>query len=129
MPSFLAAVPALPVSDERAAVQFYVMTLGFAELLGPDGVGLAIMVRDDVEVHLWVADGSAPGAERYLAGSASCRLRVEGVEDLYRHCEPLGVVHPQAPLRRTDWGTEEFGLLDVDGNLITLYEGVPPGAS
>ena len=122
MPSFLAAVPALPVTDERAAVQFYVETLGFTELLSSDGIGLAILVRDNVEVHLWIADGSAPGAERHLAGSASFRMRVEGVHDLYRHCESLGVVHPRAPLRRTEWGTEEFGLLDRDGNLVTLYE-------
>ena len=63
-------------------------------------------------------------AERELAGSASCRLRVDGVHELYRHCEPRGVVHPRAPLRRTDWGTDEFGLLDLDGNLVTLYEQV-----
>ncbi len=128
MPSFLAAVPALPVADERAAVQFYLETLGFTELLSPDGTGLAILLRDKVELHLWIADGSAPGAERHLAGSASCRLRVEGVQDLYRHCEPLGVVHPRAPLRRTEWGTEEFGLLDPDGNLVTLYEQVSDSA-
>lgn len=126
MPRFLAAVPALPVADERAAVQFYVQVLGFTELLGPDGTGLAILVRDQVEVHLWVADGSAPGAERHPAGSASCRLSVEGVRDLYRHCEPLGVVHPRAPLRSTEWGTQEFGLLDHDGNLVTVYEQLSP---
>lgn len=124
MPNFLAAVPALPVSDERAAVCFYVETLGFRELQDGNAVGLAILVRDQVELHLWVADGSAPGAERHLAGSASCRLRVQGVRDLYRDCEPLGVVHPRAPLRVTAWGTEEFGLLDVDGNLVSLYEPV-----
>ena len=43
MPRFLAAVPALPVSDERAAVRFYVQTLGFNELLDQDGRGLAIL--------------------------------------------------------------------------------------
>jgi catechol 2,3-dioxygenase-like lactoylglutathione lyase family enzyme len=79
MPRFLAAVPALPVSDERAAVRFYVQTLGFTEFLDPDGLGLAILVRDSVEVHLWVADGSATGAEVELAGSTSFRLSVEGV--------------------------------------------------
>ena len=115
MPRFLAAVPALPVADERAAVRFYVEALGFTELLGQDGAGLGILVRDDVELHLWVADGSAPGAERHLAGSASCRVRVDGVRDLHRSCDSRGVVHPRAPLRRTDWGTQEFGLLDPTG--------------
>ena len=122
MPTFLAAVPALPVSDERAAVRFYADTLGLTELLDDGSHGLGILVRDAVELTVWVADGSAPGAEAHLAGSASCRLRVTGVQDLYRHCETLGVVHPNAPLRLTEWGTEEFGLLDPDGNLVTLYE-------
>lgn len=128
MSRFLAAVPALPVTDERAAVEFYVQALGFTELLGSDGIGLAILVRDEVELHLWVADGSASGAERSLAGSASCRLSVEGVRDLYRQCMALGVVHPQAPLRSTDWGTQEFGISDLDGNLVTIYERVLPSA-
>ena len=103
---------------------FYESALGFDELRH-EGAGLAIMRRDDVEVHLWVADGSAPGAERYLAGSPSCRLEVTGVDDLYHHCQGLGVVHPDAPLQDQWWGTREFGVLDPDGNLISLYERRP----
>ncbi len=71
---FLAAVPALPVSDERRAVAFFESALGFVELRH-EGEGLGILRRDAVEVHVWVADGSAPGAERQLAGSASCGSR------------------------------------------------------
>ena len=118
---FLAAVPALPVSDERAAVRFLADALGFVELVH-DGVGLGILRRDAVELHVWVADGSAPGAERHLAGSASCRLEVTGVAELYEHCRELGVVHPRAPLTEQPWGTREFGVLDPDGNFIGLYE-------
>lgn len=120
-PRFLAAVPALPVSDERRAVAFFEQALGFQEL-DHDGRGLGILRRDAVEVHVWVADGSAPGAERNLAGSASCRLEVIGVEELYRACQELGVVHPNAPLQDKSWGTREFAVLDPDNNLINLYE-------
>ena len=70
-PRFLAATPGLPVSDERRAVAFYTDVLGFTELLDGE-VGLGILVRDAIELHVWVADGSAKGAERHLAGSASC---------------------------------------------------------
>lgn len=118
---FLAAVPALPVSDERRTVAFFETVLGFEELRH-DGAGLGILRRDAVEVHLWVADGSAKGAERHLAGSASCRIQVTGVDDLYRHCQQHGVVHPRAPLRDQPWGTREFGVLDPDGNLVSLYQ-------
>lgn len=119
--TFLAAVPALPVSDERRAVSFFESVLGFVELRH-EGKGLGILRRDAVEVHVWVADGSARGAERHLAGSGSCRLEVSGVDDLYTHCQRLGVVHPNALLADKPWGSREFGALDPDGNLISLYE-------
>ncbi|MFL6136222.1 MAG: bleomycin resistance protein [Frankiaceae bacterium] len=118
---FLAAVPALPVSDERRAVAFFERALGFTEL-HHDGKGLGILRRDAVELHLWVPDGSAPGAERYLAGTASCRIEVTGADELHEHCRRLDVVHPDAPLRDQPWGTREFGVLDPDHNLVTLYE-------
>lgn len=110
---------------------FLVQALGFAEIVGEDGHGLGIVHRDGVQVHVWVADGSAPGAEAYLAGSASCRIEVRGIEALNAHCAGLGVVHPRAPLSSTAWGSREFGILDPDGNLITLYElvGAGPRAS
>lgn len=125
--SFLAAVPALPVSDERRAVAFLEGALGFTELL-QDGKGLGILRRDEVEVHVWVADGSAKGAERHLAGSASCRIEVTGVDELYEHCRRLDVVHPNAPLRNEPWGSREFSVLDPDNNLIALYERISPTA-
>lgn len=118
---FLAAVPALPVSDERRAAGFLTVVLGFTELHDGDQP-LGIFRRDDVELHVWVADGSAKGAEAHLAGSASCRIEVTGVEALYEMCVRHGVVHPNAILTEKPWGTREFGVLDPDGNLIRLYE-------
>jgi catechol 2,3-dioxygenase-like lactoylglutathione lyase family enzyme len=122
---FLAAVPALPVSDQLRAVSFLEQALGLVELHVEGGRGLGIVRRDAVELHVWLADGSAPGAERHLAGSASCRLEVTGVERLHEHCRRLGVVHPNAPLRDQPWGTREFAVLDPDNNLIALYERLP----
>jgi catechol 2,3-dioxygenase-like lactoylglutathione lyase family enzyme len=116
----LAAVPALPVSDERRAVAFF-EALGFEELTA-GGRGLGILRRDAVEIQVWVADGSAPGAERHLAGSASCRIEVTGVEALHQLCRSLGVVHPNAPLADRPWGTREFAVLDPDNNLLAFYE-------
>ncbi|HEY0166252.1 MAG TPA: VOC family protein [Jatrophihabitans sp.] len=124
-PRFLAAVPALAVSDERRAVAFLQDALGFVEFQH-EGRGLGILRRDQVELHVWVADGSAPGAERRLAGSVSCRIEVTCVDELHRHCHELGVVHPNAGLSDKPWGTREFAVLDPDHNLITLYERIAP---
>jgi catechol 2,3-dioxygenase-like lactoylglutathione lyase family enzyme len=124
-PRFLAAVPALPVSDERRAVAFLIDALGMQEVQH-EGRGIGFLRRDQVQIQLWVPDGSAPGAERYLAGSASCRVEVTGIDELYRHCLALGVVHPNAPLTDQPWGMREFAILDPDHNLITLYERAVP---
>ena len=67
-----------------------------------------------------------PGAERHLAGTASCRVEVTGIDEIYHHCAELGVVHPNAPLTDQPWGMREFAILDPDHNLITLYERVAP---
>lgn len=65
----------------------------------------------------------------HLAGSASCRIEVTGVDELYEHCRRLVVVHPNAPLKDQWWGTREFGVLAPDNNLISLYERLPPADS
>lgn len=123
--TFLTAVPALPVSDERRAVAFYEQALGMEELTH-EGRGIGFLRRGGVQIQLWVADGSAPGAEEYLAGSASFRLEVTGIETLYEHCRELGVVHPNAALADKWWGMREFGISDPDNNLVTVYERLPP---
>ena len=120
-PRFLAAVPALPVSDERRAVAFLARTLGMTEI-EYEGRGIGFLVRDEVRLQVWVADGSAPGAERHLAGTGSCRIEVSGIDELYRQCLALGAVHPHAPLADQPWGSREFAVLDPDHNLITLYQ-------
>jgi hypothetical protein len=38
-------------------------------------------------------------------------------------------VHPNAPLTNHRWGTREFGVLDQDNNLISLYERVDDSAA
>lgn len=131
--AFLAATPAMPVADMARAVAFYRDVLGMTvDHLEPR---FAILVRDRVGIHLWGAvDASwqdradratrpvVTGAETFIAGTASCRIRVEGLAALAPGFEAAGVVHPKAPLSEKPWGTREIGLLDPDGNLVTLFE-------
>jgi len=129
---YLCAIPALPVRDIEAAAAFYRDKLGF-HLRYFNESGYAVLCRDAVEIHLWAAtdeawrarDGSAPvvsGAESFLAGTASCRISVEGVDEWHQQIQPLNIIHPNGPLRDTDFGTREFAVLDPDNNLITFFE-------
>jgi catechol 2,3-dioxygenase-like lactoylglutathione lyase family enzyme len=129
-------IPALPVRDAAAAVSFYKDRLGF-EVRHHDR-GFAVLGRDEAVVHLWEArdeswrerdsfeDPVSSGAESFIAGTASCRIRVQGVDDLYDELEPRGVLHDVSRdgVSETDFGTREFATLDLDGNLITFFQWV-----
>jgi catechol 2,3-dioxygenase-like lactoylglutathione lyase family enzyme len=130
-------IPAMPVRDAALAVGFYRDRLGF-EALHHDG-GFAVMCRDDAIVHLWEASDESwqerdsverpvrSGAESFIAGTASCRIVVEGVDDLYDELRRSDVLHPVSKdgVEDTDFGTREFATLDQDGNLVTFFQWVP----
>jgi len=91
-----ATIPALPVRS-AAGVAFYRDKLGF-DVLQHDG-GFAVLGRDDAVVYLWEASDESwrgrdslerpvrSGAESFIAGTASCRIEVEGVDELLGQLE------------------------------------------
>ena len=130
-------IPALPVTDTAAAVDFYADRFGFTALHHDEG--FAVLRRDDAIVHLWGASDTGwrlreaadlqdtpvrTGAEDFLAGTASCRILVDDVDALYAELAAAQVLHPidrGAPVD-TDWGTREFATLDLAGNLLTFFQ-------
>jgi len=128
-------IPALPVRDAEAAVGFYRDRLGF-EVLHHDG-GFAVLGRDEAVLHLWQAGDESwrerdsverpvrSGAESFIAGAASCRIQVEGL-DLFDELRARDVLHPVSTggVDETDFGTREFATLDQDGNLVTFFQWV-----
>ena len=130
------AIPALPVRDAAAAAAFYRDRLSFT-VLHHDG-GFAVLGRDDAVVHLWEAGDETwrnrdsverpvqSGAESFIAGTASCRIRVEGVDELYDELRGNDVLHPVSRdgVDASDFGTREFATLDSDGNLVTFFQWV-----
>jgi catechol 2,3-dioxygenase-like lactoylglutathione lyase family enzyme len=126
-------IPALPVRDAAAAVEFYRDRLGF-EVLHHDG-GFAVLGRDDAVLHLWEAGDECwrgrdsiqepvrSGAESFIAGTASCRIRVADVDGLYGEMAEADVLHPVSRdgVSDTDYGSREFATLDLDGNLVTFF--------
>jgi catechol 2,3-dioxygenase-like lactoylglutathione lyase family enzyme len=117
------AVPTLPVLDIEQAVEFYESKLGFIRVHAAEDYG--IVQRNDVEIHVWAAnEPDTPGAEPHLAGSASCRVQVEGLRELLAEYRDRQVISPDKGVDRQPWGTEELPVLDKDRNLITFYEQV-----
>ena len=130
-------IPALPVTDMAAAVDFYADRFRFTALHHDEE--FAVLRRDDAIVHLWGASDTGwrlratadlqetpvrTGAEDFLAGTASCRIHVDDVDALYAELAPAEVLHPTdrgAPVD-TDWGTREFATLDLAGNLLTFFQ-------
>jgi catechol 2,3-dioxygenase-like lactoylglutathione lyase family enzyme len=130
-------IPAMPVRDAAAAADFYRDRLGF-EVRHHDG-GFAVLGRDDAVVHLWESSDESwreresllerpvcSGAESFIAGTASFRVRVEGVDELYEELKAAEVLHPVSKngVDDTDFGTREFATVDLDGNLITFFKWV-----
>jgi catechol 2,3-dioxygenase-like lactoylglutathione lyase family enzyme len=137
MVSLSQTIPAMPVRDMPSAVAFYRDRFGF-EVLHYDG-GFAVLGRDEAVVHLWessdeswrvredtLAKPVCSGAESFLAGTASFRVRVEGVDALYEELSAQDVLHKVSKdgVDDTDYGTREFATLDQDGNLVTFFQRV-----
>ncbi len=113
-PKMHTAIPVLLSLDIPATVQFYTTTLGFT--CPYQDAGFAILQRDSIELHFTQCN------EQHLVDWSSCRVAVEGVDALYEDFSRQGVIHPNARLEDTDYGTREFGIIDRDGVLITFYE-------
>ena len=130
-------IPAMPVRDAAAAVAFYRDRLGF-EVVHQEA-GFAVLRRDGAQLHLWQAGDESwreraalrdrpvsSGAESFIAGTASCRIEVEGVDGLYEELRTKEVLHQvsREGVSETDFGSREFATLDQDGNLISFFEWV-----
>ena len=101
-------IPALPVRNAAVAVDLYRDRLGFDE---------SWRAKLDPEKPV------CSGAESFIAGTASCRIQVEGVDELYEELSARDVFHPvsRKGVDDTDFGTREFATLDLDGNLVTFF--------
>lgn len=129
------AIPALPVKSIKRACEYYTNKLGFTVRHQEDS--FAIAVRDAVEIHLWMACDRSwkwrsislflkpiwSGAESFIAGTASCRIKMQGVSELYDEYKIKGVLHePDTVVQEQHWGHREFHAVDLDRNLLTFYE-------
>ena len=128
-------IPALPVQDIKQSIEFYTTKLGFT--VRHHDEGFCIVVRDEIEIHLWKsADESwkskgasflgnpiCSGAESFLAGTASCRIEVQGIDELFEEYKEKSVIYnSDTVVEKQPWGNREFPALDHHRNLLTFYE-------
>jgi catechol 2,3-dioxygenase-like lactoylglutathione lyase family enzyme len=128
-------IPALPVRSIKQSCEYYTNRLGFK--IRHREETFAIAVRDNIEIHLWQScDNSwkwrslllvfkpiATGAESFIAGTASCRIEVTGIKELFEEYKKQGVLHsPDTELTDQYWGHREFPAVDNCRNLLTFYE-------
>ena len=128
--TFKSSIPAFPVLSMENSVAFYVGTLGYACPFQDDSI--AILIKDETELHLWRCGDESwrqgraggpvvSGAESFLKGTASCRICVDDVGAMYEICQTAGIIHANGKRVQQPWGTDEFAVMDPDGNLITFY--------
>jgi catechol 2,3-dioxygenase-like lactoylglutathione lyase family enzyme len=125
------------VRDVRTAVAHYRERFGFDPVHESDD--FAVITRDDAVLHLWGASDEewrsradlaerpvCSGAESFIAGTASCRIEVAEVDELFEELRTAEVLHPvsRGGVDETDFGTREFATLDQDGNLLTFFRWV-----
>jgi hypothetical protein len=109
----VAATPKLASLDIERSLVFF-ERLGFERLHASREYGVAR--RDAVSVHFWLCTDPRTPRE------TGCRISVEGIDDLFTAFSTLEVIHPNGKLESKPWGTREFSILDVDGNLVTFHE-------
>lgn len=117
MTKFTSMIPVLPALDVAKTHAFYERKLGFKELHIEKEFG--IITRDGFEIHFWLCH------DRKICEASGCRILVRDIDDLYISCKQNGIVHPNAPLEEKPWGCREFGIIDLDRNLITFAEYKP----
>ncbi|HDD7351121.1 TPA: bleomycin binding protein [Staphylococcus aureus] len=127
----LQSISALPVGDIKKSIGFYCDKLGFTLVHHEDG--FAVLMCNEVRIHLWEASDEGwrsrsndspvcTGAESFIAGTASCRIEVEGIDELYQHIKPLGILHPNTSLKDQWWDERDFAVIDPDNNLISFFQ-------
>lgn len=128
-------IPALPVKDIKISCAYYTNKLGFN--IRHQEETFAIAVRDNIEIHLWQSCDKSwkwrsiflalkpvwTGAETFIAGTASCRIEVQGIDELFEEYKNKGVLHnPNTQVEEQYWGHKEFSAIDNYRNLLTFYE-------
>lgn len=104
MTNFKRTIPSLTVTNIKKAVEFYETKMGFYAKHKEET--FAAIVRGVIEIHLWACCDRGwkfrslalflrpicSGTESFLAGTANCRIEVEGIDELYEEYRAPGIL-------------------------------------
>jgi len=110
----LHTTPILPALNMMETLAFYRDKLGFT--IVQDAGDYGVIRQDGIVIHFWLCK------DRRIAENSSCRVQLTGIEALFEECTALGIVHPNGTLEDKPWGTKEFPILDLNGNLIWFVQ-------
>ncbi|MEO0734622.1 MAG: VOC family protein [Bacteroidota bacterium] len=116
--TFRTIIPVLSSGDLARDVAWYTEKTGFRNVTKQEGY--AIMQREGVEFHLQWHHGTED--DPVLAGVM--RIWVDNLLPLFEEFVQRGTVTPDKLRMRTDWGTNEFGFYDLNGNAVFIMEDV-----
>ena len=111
------------VSDQDAAVDFYVNKLGWEkrldQVVGPDYRFITVApVGGDAELSL----DPPHVTDRTLGGDTGISLTVANIEETYQSLREKGVTFTK-PVEAMPWGAKATWLQDPDGNTFFFIEG------
>jgi hypothetical protein len=105
----LSAVPILAFMNLEETIAFYT-NLGF-ECNG-NWEHYIMCRRDEIEIHLWLCN------DENIPKNTGCYIRVNDIDNLYKECLALNIVHPNGQLEDKPWDMRQFSILDNSGNII-----------
>jgi catechol 2,3-dioxygenase-like lactoylglutathione lyase family enzyme len=115
------SVPVLPARDVDATLAFFESILGFRRSFAHGSPTQSGGIkRDGAEIHFFRCDDGK------VLENSGCRVRVDGIDALYKRCVNRGVVHPQGQLAQKPGGHREFVMLDPDGVTVTFFQPQQP---
>ena len=113
------AIPVLPSQDISRDEAWYKEMLGLQTYFANHMY--AVMYRDNIVIHLqWHADTS----DDPLLGGSVVRILTKDIQQIFREMVQRGTVTEDALREHTPWGTHEFGVFDLNRNLIFIIQDI-----
>lgn len=106
--------PEIPVSNLRAAIEYYEEKLGFKSVMEMPGGDYAIIERDEIAIHLFHDNTRSPSP-------VGVHIFTHELDELYAELQQRGARLSQQIMRKP-WGNRDFRVSDHSGNEIKFTE-------